>query len=78
MRVWVVTWHQFAPETFFWPAQKGGGGGETRASTVGGSQRQWYMGDTHLGALEFESRCQQVVVDGKQLGVKVKVLDLQT
>jgi hypothetical protein len=36
------------------------------------------MGDTHLGALEFESRCQQVVVDGKQLGVKVKVLHLQT
>jgi hypothetical protein len=34
-------------------------------------------GGGHLGALEFESRCQQVVVDGEQLGVKVKVLDLQ-
>lgn len=80
VRAWVVTWHQFAPETFFWPAQRGEGGGrgETRATTVGGSQRQWRVGGRHLGALEFESRCQQVVVDGEQLGVKVKVLDLQT
>jgi hypothetical protein len=71
---------RFEPETSFWPARKKTGKTwrETKADSAckhKGEEEEGGEGG-NLRALELESRGQEVVVNGEQLGVKVEVFDL--